>query len=70
MADVETLKAEVAKHKASSRENLKKVMAITKEKKDVETQLQMHVTAVQQLQAQLQAVPTLQPQPGVASVAA
>ena len=50
----------MAKEKATSRENLKKVMAITKEKKDVEQQLQAHVAAVAQLQASLQAVPQLQ----------
>ena len=45
MADVGELQALVQKERATSRDNLKKVMAISKEKKDVEAQLSAQAAA-------------------------
>ena len=53
-AERAALEQQVQKEKATSRENLKKVMAITKEKKELEKQVQAYAVSMQQLQAQLQ----------------
>ena len=56
MADVGELQALVQKERATSRDNLKKVMAISKEKKDVEAQLSAQAAAAGQLQAEAAAL--------------